>query len=74
MVKGTQYEVLSVIEEARTSIKPHIKSYTAVFLRRADDNSEDPSLVLELRGEDRYMITMDKKRTMLKEGEFKVIS
>ena len=72
-VKGTQYEVLYVMDEARTSIKPHIKSYTAVYLHRAEDQSEEPSLILELREDQAYMITLDKKRIRLKENELQIL-
>jgi len=73
VVKGVQYEVLDIMEEARTSIKPHIKSYTAVYLHKVNDQSDDPSLILEIREDKTYMIDLDKKRTKLKPDEIKIL-
>ncbi len=74
MVKGIQYEVLNVVEEAESSIPPRIKSYTAIYLYRSEDKSTEPSLVLQLKKGDIYTITPEKVRTKLKESDFKLIS
>lgn len=72
IVKGKNYEVMNVEEEAATSRPKHVKSYTAVYLKEAGDDSEEISLVLEIREDDTFMITSDRKRKKLKDDEFKL--
>ncbi len=74
IVKSIQYEVLNVVEEAASSIPPKIKSYSAVYLHRVDDESSEPSLVLQLKNDEVFSLTKEKVLTKLKESEFKVIS